>query len=99
MSTRIMTYLRRGWTDEPPGGPLVAGVCTESLDRRRSGGIGCATHRARWKPAGLGCAERARCAASIRAAMAPGPPDPARLRRLIDAGRSLVSQLDLDELL
>ena len=29
----------------------------------------------------------------------PGPLDAARLRRLIDAGRSLVSQLDLDELL
>ena len=35
----------------------------------------------------------------MRPDMDPGPLDAARLRRLIDAGRSLVSQLDLDELL
>ena len=35
----------------------------------------------------------------MRPDMDPGPLDAARLRRLIDAGRSLVSHLDLDELL
>ena len=35
----------------------------------------------------------------MRPDMDPGPLDAARLRRLIDAGRALVSQLDLDELL
>ena len=68
-------------------GVRVRGHAVALSRRRPPAPSGAATRPRPWKPA------------IASAGVDPGSLDAARLRRLIDAGRSLVSQLDLDELL